>query len=66
MKIEIHLTWSEQKGIEKYLQDVLGIENPSKKDIQDFVASMITGLLHSSSESVSDYIQQFEPNETDI
>ena len=66
MKIEIHLTWSEQKGIEKYLQDVYEIEKPSKKDIQDFVASIATGLLHAPSESVSDYIAEFEPNETEL
>ena len=66
MKITIDLTFSEVKGIKKYLQDVYEIEKPSKKDVQGFVASIATGSLHNPSESVSDYIEEFEPNETDI
>ena len=66
MKIEINLTWSEQKGIEKYLQDMHEIEKPSKKDIHDFVIGMTTGLMHDPAGLISDYINKFEPKETEI
>lgn len=62
MKIDINLTWSETKGIEKFLADVLGIERPTQKDVKEYIQALVISMIHSDNESVSDYIKQFEPN----
>ena len=66
MKIEINLTWSEQKGIEKYLRESLEIDNPSKSDIQEFASVVFKSYIRDDIQELSECINQFEPNETEL
>lgn len=58
MKISIELTESEVRGIKNYLQDVDGIEKPSKEDIRNFLNGIVSTTLHSPAESVANYISE--------
>ena len=66
MKITIDLTWSEAKGIDDFLHDIYLIKNPSKKDVQEYIATLISLSLHDDNTLVSNYIKRLEPNEKDI
>lgn len=61
MKLTITLTEAEVKGIKTYLKEVNYIDKPSKQDVKIFIDGVIQSI-HSPSEAVSDYIQQFEKN----
>ena len=59
MTLTIKLTPAEIQGLKAYLKEVDGIKNPTKKDIQ--TQFDWKGWMHSPRESVSNYINQFEP-----
>ena len=57
---KIHLTEPEYKGIRAYLKNNDDYTNDN--DIQIYLSNMIDGLIHSSRESVSDFIKMYENN----
>jgi len=59
MKFTIELTEAEVKGIKEYLQEVDGIEKPTKKNIQIEINNFL-GAMHAPQEAVSQYIAKYE------
>jgi hypothetical protein len=52
MKISIELTTEEVKGIKQYLKDT-----DSEESVKEFIQGIVSGVLQSPHESVSDYIK---------
>ena len=57
MKVIINLTDLEVAGIKQYLKEVGDIPKPTKKDIEQLVASYVD-TMNAPQEALSDYIKR--------
>lgn len=57
MKVTIDLTDIEVKAIKKYLFDTSG-EKANNDDVKDHIKGIVSSVLYSPSEAVSDYITE--------
>lgn len=66
MKITITLDKAEVQGIKAYLKSMEGDLNykVTKQDIQLYISSIVDSTIHSTHESVSDYINHFKSKES--
>lgn len=58
MKIIINLTTEQTKGIKSYLKETGDGEPVTKKQVDQYIYSIVQGTLESPQEAVSDYIRR--------